>query len=148
VTRIIVLNGPNLSSLGSREPEIYGSGTLGDIAAAVEARAKALGVEVHFAQSNSEGDLIDLIEAERDAADGCLINPGALAHTSVALLDALRSFPGVVIEVHLSNVFAREPYRRVLVTAEAADGVISGLGPRGYEIGFDAAVELVEKKSQ
>jgi len=148
VTRILVLNGPNFASLGRREPELYGNLTLDDIAANVASCAAALGVESRHVQSNHEGTLIDLLEEEWDAADGCVINPGGLSHTSVALADGLRMFPGVVVEVHITNVFAREGYRQNLVTAAAADAVIVGLGPAVYVSGLEAAVKMVKDRAQ
>jgi len=143
VTRVLVLNGPNLSTLGSREPDIYGGRSLADIDGLIAARAAELDVEVRLVQSNHEGVLVDTLEAERETADGCIINPAGLSHTSVTLLDALRSFARPVIEVHLSNIHAREPYRRVSLTAEAATGVITGLGPTGYVLALEAMVRLV-----
>ncbi|MGH9121608.1 MAG: type II 3-dehydroquinate dehydratase [Acidimicrobiales bacterium] len=142
MTRIVVLNGPNLGSLGRREPEIYGGRTLADIEAGLRARAAELGCELRCEQRNGEGELIGLLE-EEGLASAVVINPGALSHTSVALLDALRAFVGVVVEVHLTNTLAREPYRRVMLTAEAADSVILGLGARGYAVALEAAVQAV-----
>ena len=143
MTRILVLSGPNLGSLGRREPEVYGDQTLADIETGLRRRAADLGVELRCEQRNSEGELIDLLEEETGRAGAVVINPGALSHTSVALLDALRAFPGVVIEVHLSNTLAREAYRRVMLTAEAADSVILGLGAASYAAGLDAAVRAL-----
>ncbi|HYA01146.1 MAG TPA: type II 3-dehydroquinate dehydratase [Candidatus Binatia bacterium] len=140
MTRVLVLNGPNLAALGRREPEVYGSATLVEIEASLRRQAEQLGVELRFEQRNGEGELIDVLEEESGRADAVVINPGALSHTSVALLDALRAFTGPVVEVHLSNTFAREPYRRVMLTAEAADAVILGLGADSYGVGLDAAV--------
>jgi 3-dehydroquinate dehydratase-2 len=141
MTRILVLNGPNLASLGRREPAIYGGLTLPEIEADLQARAAGLGCELRCEQRNGEGELIGLLEEEAGRADAVVINPGALSHTSVALLDALRAFPGVVMEVHLTNTLAREPYRRVMLTAETADSVILGLGARGYAVALEAAVQ-------
>jgi 3-dehydroquinate dehydratase-2 len=143
VTRILVLNGPNLGMLGTREPKLYGTATLSDIESAVRERAAELGVILRLAQSNHEGELVDILEAERARADGCVINPGALAHTSIVLTDALRAFGRPVIEVHITNVFAREPERRVLLTAAASAGVISGLGVRGYVLALDAIMGML-----
>jgi 3-dehydroquinate dehydratase II len=130
--RVLVLNGPNLASLGRREPELYGSRTLADLEALLTARAAELGIQLHCLQSNHEGQLIDWIEREAEGTDAIIINPGALSHTSLALADALRGSGKPVIEVHISNVFAREPERHRMVTATTAKGVISGLGFDGY----------------
>ena len=143
MTRILVLNGPNLGTLGSREPEVYGTETLADIEAALRARAAELGVEIRLAQSNHEGAIVDLLEEERSRADGCIINPGGLSHTSVVLADAVRAFAHPVVEVHLSNIFAREPVRRVSLCAEAASAVITGLGARGYMLALDGLVGML-----
>ncbi len=128
--KILVLNGPNLGTLGRREPEVYGSKTLADLERLVAGRAKELGVELGFRQSNHEGQLVDWIETE--PSDAIIINPGALSHYSLALADALRGSGKPVVEVHISNVFSREPERHRMVTAAAAKGVISGLGFDGY----------------
>ena len=128
--KILVLNGPNLGTLGRREPEVYGSKTLADLERLVTGRAQELGVELGFRQSNHEGQLVDWIETE--PSDAIIINPGALSHYSLALADALRGSGKPVVEVHISNVFSREPERHRMVTAAAAKGVISGLGFDGY----------------
>ena len=148
MTRVLVLNGPNLASLGRREPEIYGGHSLGEIEADLRERSVALGVDLRVEQRNGEGDLIDLIEAETGRSDAVVINPGAFSHTSVALLDALRAYPGVVVEVHLSNTFRREAYRRVMLTAEAADAVVLGLGASGYAIALEAATRMVRERGE
>jgi 3-dehydroquinate dehydratase-2 len=127
---ILVLNGPNLGTLGRREPEVYGTKTLADLESLLTGRAKELGVQLRFRQSNHEGQLIDWIETE--PSDAIIINPGALSHYSLALADALRGSGKPVVEVHISNVFSREPDRHRMVTAAAAKGVISGLGFEGY----------------
>jgi 3-dehydroquinate dehydratase-2 len=127
---ILVLNGPNLGTLGRREPEVYGTKTLGDLEKLISGRAKELGVELRFRQSNHEGQLIDWIESE--PSDAIIINPGALSHYSMALADALRGYGKPVVEVHISNVFKREPERHKMVTAAAAKAIISGLGFDGY----------------
>jgi 3-dehydroquinate dehydratase II len=127
---ILVLNGPNLGTLGRREPEVYGTKTLVDLETLLTSRAKELNMELRFRQSNHEGQLIDWIETE--PSDAIIINPGALSHYSLALADALRGCGKPVIEVHISNVFGREPERHRMVTAAAAKGVISGLGFDGY----------------
>ncbi|MBV8302032.1 MAG: 3-dehydroquinate dehydratase [Candidatus Dormibacteraeota bacterium] len=142
--RILVLNGPNLATLGLREQTVYGSATLADVEAAVRARASELRLEVRFEQSNHEGALIDVLEEERTRAVGCIINPGGLSHTSVALADALRAFGHPVIEVHLSNILAREQFRRTSLTAAAAAGVITGLRGDGYVLAVDALARMLD----
>jgi 3-dehydroquinate dehydratase-2 len=128
--KVLVLNGPNLGTLGRREPEVYGTKTLADLEKVLINRARELGVELGFRQSNHEGQLIDWIETE--PSDAIIINPGALSHYSLALADALRGSGKPVVEVHISNVFSREPERHRMVTGAAAKGVISGLGFDGY----------------
>lgn len=135
--RVLVLNGPNLATLGRREPEVYGTSTLADLEAMLSARARELGIELRCMQSNQEGQLIDAIEKEGAASDAIIINPGALSHYSLALADALRGSGKPVVEVHISNVFAREPERHRMVTARAAKAVISGLGFEGYLAALD-----------
>ncbi len=142
-TTIYVLNGPNLNLLGSREPEIYGSDTLDDIAGRLEDQAKDLGFEIEMRQSNHEGHLIDwLHEANAANAKAVLLNAGAFTHTSLALYDAIRSITVPVIEVHISNPQAREEYRRHSYVAMAAKGTIAGFGAMGYELALDAAARL------
>ena len=140
--RVLVLNGPNLGSLGRREPEVYGTRTLADLEGLLTARAAGLGIQLHCLQSNHEGQLIDWIEREAVGTDAIIINPGALSHTSLALADALRGSAKPVIEVHISNVFAREPERHRMVTAAAAKGVISGLGFDGYLLALNFVATL------
>lgn len=147
MTRILVLNGPNLGSLGRRQPDVYGSVTLADIETAIGDRARHLGVEVRFVQSNHEGTLVDVLEEEHDSSDGCIINPAALTHTSIALLDALLAYPRPVIEVHLSNIHAREPFRRRAVTTAAARAVIAGLGSQGYLLAFEGLLTLTAARA-
>ena len=140
---IYVLNGPNLNLLGLREPEIYGHDTLDDIAGACEDRARELGFDVEFRQSNHEGHLIDwLHEANADKAKGVILNPGGYTHTSVALHDAVKAITVPVIEVHLSNPHAREPFRHRSYVAKAAKGTIAGFGALGYLLALDAASKL------
>lgn len=147
MTRILLLNGPNLASLGEREPAVYGTVTLPDIEAAVRARAAELGLEVTCEQTNHEGGMVDIIEAERGTSTGCIVNPGGLTHTSVVLADALRGFGGPIIEVHLSNILAREQFRRVSLSAEAAAAVITGLGLHGYVLAVEGLAKLLEDRT-
>lgn len=131
--QILVLNGPNLNRLGKREPEVYGKETLEDLKAMLEMVASGLGVGLRFLQSNHEGALIDALhQAADDGLSGVIFNPGAYSHYSIALRDAVQSISVPVIEVHISNVHAREEFRHKCVTAGAAKGVIAGLGLRGY----------------
>ena len=136
--RILVVHGPNLNLLGKREPAIYGTQTLADIDADLALAAKDLGVEVDCFQSNHEGELIDRIQEAMGVADGILINPGGFTHSSVALRDALVATGLPVVEIHLSNVYAREDSRRVSFVSPIAVGVISGLGAAGYRFGLEA----------
>lgn len=140
--RILLINGPNLNTLGQREPEVYGTMTLGEIEGKVAERAKALGAELRSFQSNHDGAIIDFLQKEGATADGIIINPGALSHYSLALRDALAGAGKPAIEVHISNIHGREPFRRRSVTAGACRGVIAGLGWRGYIAALEALVEL------
>jgi 3-dehydroquinate dehydratase-2 len=159
--KIAVLNGPNLNLLGTREPEIYGSTTLAEIEARLADVAGELKVEMAFAQFNHEGDLIDAIHALggrspapgvapslRDKADGALVNAGAWTHTSLALRDALSGVSLPFIEVHLSNIYAREPERRHSVLASAARGMVCGLGAQGYEWALRGLVSQLRAKAK
>ncbi len=137
--QVLVLHGPNLNLLGTREPEIYGHETLDDINRALADLGETLGAAVRTVQSNHEGLLIDAIQAARtDGTAAIIINPAAFTHTSVALLDALKAFEGQVIEVHLSNVHKREAFRHQSYVSLRADGIIMGLGARGYELALSA----------
>ena len=140
---ILILNGPNLNRLGVRDPEVYGRETLEQINARIAARAKDLGVSVEFYQSNHEGDLIDRIHAAADLASAVILNPGGFAHTSVALRDAVASIPIPTVEVHISNIFAREPFRRRSIVSGACRGIISGLGTQGYLLALEHLVTLL-----
>jgi 3-dehydroquinate dehydratase-2 len=142
--RILVVHGPNLNLLGKREPEIYGTQTLADIDADLAALAKDLGVEVESVQSNHEGELIDRIQEAIGHADGILINPGGFTHSSIALRDALVATDLPVVEIHLSNVYARESFRQLSYVSPIAVGVISGLGAAGYQFGLEALVKRLK----
>jgi 3-dehydroquinate dehydratase-2 len=140
---VYVLNGPNLNLLGLREPEIYGSDTLDDIAAMLEDRAQALGLSIDLRQSNHEGHLVDwLHEAQAEDAKAVLLNAGAFTHTSLALYDAIRSIRTPVIEVHLSNPHAREQFRHKSYVGMAAKGSIAGFGAKSYLLALEAAANL------
>ncbi len=140
---VYVLNGPNLNLLGTREPEIYGSATLDDIAGMLEDRARALGLEVDVRQSNHEGHLIDwLHEAQGEGAKAVLLNAGAYTHTSIALLDAIKAIQVPVIEVHLSDPAKREPFRHLSYVGMGAVDEVKGLGPQGYLVALEKAAAL------
>lgn len=142
-TKVYVLNGPNLNLLGTREPEIYGSDTLDEIATRLEEKGRALGLEVDLRQSNHEGHLCDwLHEAQAVGAKAVVLNAAGLTHTSLALYDAIRSIKTPVIEVHISNPAAREAYRHKSYVAMAAKGTIAGFGAYGYELALEAAARL------
>lgn len=144
VPRILVLHGPNLNLLGVREPQIYGRTTLSDIHARLEARAQAAGARLESFQSNHEGELVDRIQAAmEEGVDFILINPGAYTHTSVALRDALAAVSIPFIEVHLSNIHAREPFRHRSYLSDRAVGVICGLGAYGYEAALEYALRTL-----
>jgi 3-dehydroquinate dehydratase II len=140
--RVLVLHGPNLNLLGEREPEIYGAQTLREIDEAIAAAAGDLGVEVRCEQYNGEGAIVEALHAARANCDGIVINPGAYAHYSYAIADAIAAIGIPVIEVHLSNVAAREAFRRTSVTAAACRGVVSGLGAAGYILALRALGEI------
>jgi 3-dehydroquinate dehydratase-2 len=139
---ILILNGPNLNLLGEREPDIYGHETLADIEAACRAKAEELGLALDFRQSNSEAELVDLVQKARRKAAGIIINAGALSHTSIAILDALQAVDVPVIEVHLSNIYRREDFRQSSYVSRAATGVICGLRGHGYVLALEAMARL------
>ena len=140
MSKILLLNGPNLNLLGSREPEVYGYETLDDIVDACTAHASSLGHELQHLQSNAEHELIDrLHSAKRENVDFIIINPGAFTHTSIALRDAFLGVAIPFIEIHISNVFAREEFRQVSFLSDVAVGIISGMGSQGYQLAISAA---------
>jgi len=140
---VFILNGPNLNLLGTREPDVYGARTLKDIEADCRAAATRLGLGVEFRQSNHEGALVDWIQEAGRTAKGLVINPGAYTHTSIALHDAIKGARIPAVEVHLSNIFAREAFRHHSYVSPVASGVICGLGPIGYVLALEALAKLV-----
>jgi len=142
---VFILNGPNLNLLGQREPEIYGQGSLEDIETLCRETGKKLDLGIEFRQSNHEGTLVDWIqEAGKDGA-ALIINAGAYSHTSVAVMDALKALPIPVVEVHLSNIFAREDFRHHSYISPVATGIICGFGPKGYQLGLEAVYESLTR---
>jgi 3-dehydroquinate dehydratase-2 len=139
--KILVINGPNLNLLGTREPELYGRETLADIEAMLKSEGERLNLRLDCRQSNHEGWLIDWIHEGRTTSHGIIINAGAYSHTSIAIQDALAAYPHPVIEVHLSNIYAREPFRHHSVISSKATGVICGLGSTGYRLALAALAE-------
>ena len=146
MTSILVLNGPNLNLLGQRQPEVYGATTLAEIEETCRAKARDMGLGLDFLQSNSEGALIDAIHTARGVHDGLILNAGAYTHTSIALMDAISSVELPAIELHLSNVHARESFRHTSYIARVAVGVICGFGPAGYELAIDAMARHLEAR--
>jgi 3-dehydroquinate dehydratase-2 len=145
---IFIINGPNLNLLGAREPEIYGAATLADIERDAKAWGADKGRAIDFRQSNHEGVLIDWVQEAARAAEGLIINPGGYTHTSVALGDALKAARLPKIELHLSNVHAREAFRRLSYVSPAVDGVICGFGAAGYRLALDALAALADKSAK
>lgn len=144
--KVLLIAGPNLNLLGQRQPQIYGTQTLSEIEDLVRKRAEEWGVSIRPYHSNHEGAIIDFIQQER-SAEGLIINPGALSHYGYSLRDALEAFEGGKMEVHLSNVHARESFRHNLVTAPVMDGVVAGLGWRGYLAALDALVPMLQERA-
>lgn len=140
---VFVLNGPNLNLLGLREPEVYGSDTLNDIEDRVRARGKTLGLEIDFRQTNLEGQLVDWVQEARTRAKGLVINPAAYTHTSVALHDAIKAAGLPVVEVHLSNTYAREDFRHHSFVSPVARGIVVGFGAYGYELALEGLARIV-----
>ena len=145
---VAVLNGPNLNMLGSREPALYGAATLDDLEALCAETAQALDLAIDFRQTNHEGELITWVQECRDRARGIIINPGGYSHTSIALMDALLAAELPVVEVHLTNIHAREEFRRHSYVSRVANGVICGLGIRGYGLALTAIAEMLLDEDQ
>ena len=141
--RIYLINGPNLNLLGQRQTELYGSETLNHVTQNCEKIAASHGMTIQSLQSNSEGQLVDWVHEARKKADAIIINPGAYSHTSIALLDALHTFDGIVIEVHISNIHKREEFRHHSYISVRSDGVIAGLGTQGYGLAVEALQSLL-----
>ena len=144
--KIIVINGPNLNLLGNRERDIYGKNSLNEIKLQVEKKCKELNLDCLFCQSNNEGDLINFVQSTVNEFDGLIINPAAFTHTSVALLDALRTVDKPKIEIHLSNIYTREDYRKKSITSEGVNGLICGFGMLSYILAVEAINKLINKK--
>ena len=144
--RIAVLNGPNLNLLGEREPEVYGRTSLAEIERATRERARALGVECSWVQTNHEGELVEAIQGLKGRSDGAVINAAAFTHTSLAVRDALLAVRVPFVEVHLSNIFAREPERRRSLLADLAVGVVTGFGPDSYRLGLEGIVGYLKAR--
>jgi 3-dehydroquinate dehydratase-2 len=143
--RLMVLNGPNLNLLGTREPHIYGTTTLAAVQASCEELARFAGASLSFHQSNHEGVLVDLIQSARQEADAIIINPAGYSFTSIAIFDALKIFEGPIIEVHISNIHARDELHRHSKLSSAVRAVVCGAGPYGYIIGMQAALQMLGK---
>ena len=145
MTRVLVIHGPNLNLLGEREPEIYGADRLSDINNSLTAMAPELGLELEFMQSNHEGEIVEAIQQARSRVDAILINPGAFTHTSIAIRDAFLAAGVPFVEVHLSNIHAREPFRQRSMLSDIARGTIMGFGPESYRLGLSAIAAVIKK---
>jgi len=145
MNKIIIINGPNLNLLGNREKNIYGNKTLEQIKESCLAEGKKNNLEINFFQSNNEGELIDKIHKVETEFDGLIINPAAFTHSSIAILDSLKSINKPKIEIHLSNIYSREEYRKKSITSEGVDGLICGFGENSYILGIEAIAKLIYK---
>ena len=143
--KIILINGPNLNLLGNREQRVYGNNSLEEIKKIVEEKCLDLKLECFFCQSNNEGEIINFIQSAENDYDGLVINPAAFTHTSIAILDALRAINKPKIEIHLSNIYNREEYRKKSITSEGVDGLICGFGPMSYILAVEAIRNLIYK---
>lgn len=148
LNQVYILNGPNLNMLGKREPEIYGSLSLDDIQQSLQTKAQPYNSHIIFRQTNAEGQLVDWIQEAGANANGLIINPGAYTHTSIALLDALLGIKIPAIEVHLSNIYRREDFRHNSYVSKGAAGVICGLGAKGYELAFEALLDIISRQDK
>jgi len=146
--KVLVVNGPNLNLLGTREPEIYGHETLQDVESQCRSVGSDLGIEVDFRQSNYEGQIVDWIQAATGTADAIIINAAAYTHTSIAIHDALKTFSGFKIELHISNPHLREPFRHASFVSSAVDAVIAGLGTRGYSFAIAVLHDILDTASR
>jgi 3-dehydroquinate dehydratase-2 len=142
--KILVIHGPNLNMLGKREPEKYGTSTLDEINATIEAHGNKAGIEVHVCQSNHEGSIVDKIQQARDIFDALIINPAAYTHTSIAIRDAILLLDIPVIEIHLSNIFKRESFRHKSLLCDVVTGQITGFGMYGYIMALDAMINILQ----
>jgi 3-dehydroquinate dehydratase-2 len=145
--RILLVNGPNLNRLGTREPVVYGTTTLAEVLEAVSGRARTLGAEIESFQANGEGAIIDWLQAEQDGADGLIINAGALTHYGIALRDAVAAMAIPTVEVHISNVWKREEFRHESLLSPVVNGAIVGLGVQGYLLALEALVRIISGKA-
>ena len=145
---VFIINGPNLNMLGLREPDVYGRETLAGLEERCQAKARKLGIDISFRQSNIEGELVSWIQEARSAASGLILNAAAYTHTSIAIHDALKVAQLPIIEVHLTNIYKREPFRHHSYVSPVADGVLCGFGPEGYELALDALHKILTAKKE